>query len=123
MTPIELEQHNCLVHSLKAPTGMWTFTDRDERVHVVRVAGSFSSNLGESIQRMAKLGHGISMHPRYMVENDLRENRLQEILTDYRSEGLDIYAIAQSKRHLPYKVRLFVDHLRQWFKHAEWKQS
>ncbi|ANN75725.1 LysR family transcriptional regulator [Bordetella flabilis] len=122
LTPKDLENHNCLIHSLKAPTGTWTFTDRRNNTHVVHVAGSFSSNLGESILHLAKLGHGISMHPRYMVENDLRAKAVEVLMPEYRPEGLDIYAIVQSKRHLPYKVRLFVEHLRAWFKDADWKQ-
>lgn len=119
-TPKDLENHNCLIHNLKAPTGNWTFTNGDDNTHVVRVAGSFNSNLGESILHLAKLGHGIAMHPRYMVERDLEEKRLQVLLPDYEPEGLDIYAIVQTKRHLPYKVRLFVEHLRLWFKDADW---
>jgi DNA-binding transcriptional LysR family regulator len=122
VTPKDLENHNCLIHALKAPTGMWTFTDARGDTHVVQVTGSFNSNLGEAILHLAKLGHGISMHPRYMVENDLRANQLQVLLPGYQPEGLDIYAIVQTKKHLPYKVRLFVNHLRQWFKDAEWKQ-
>jgi DNA-binding transcriptional LysR family regulator len=121
-TPKDLEAHNCLVHSLKAPTNMWTFTDARNNTQVAHVSGTFNSNLGESILHLAKLGHGISMHPRYMVESDLRAGNLQVLMPDYRPEGLDIYAIVQSKRHLPYKVRLFVAHLRRWFKDAEWKQ-
>jgi hypothetical protein len=27
----------------------------------------------------------------------------------------------QSKKYLPYKVRLFVDHLRTWFRDTDWK--
>jgi DNA-binding transcriptional LysR family regulator len=121
-TPKDLEKHNCLVHNLKAPTGTWSFTDPRNNTQVVHVSGSYASNLGESILHLAKLGHGISMHPRYMVENDLRAGTLEVLMPEYRPEGLDIYAIVQSKRHLPYKVRLFVEHLRQWFKDADWKQ-
>lgn len=122
VTPKDLEQHNCLVHSLKAPTNMWTFTDPRNNTQVVHVSGTFSSNLGESIMHLARLGHGISMHPRYMVESALRAGDLRVVMPEYRPEGLDIYAIVQSKRHLPYKVRLFVEHLRRWFREAEWKQ-
>jgi DNA-binding transcriptional LysR family regulator len=120
--PADLAHHNCLVHNLKAPTNIWTFTDAENEMHAVRVSGSFSSNLGESILNLAKRGHGVSMHPRYMVENDLKQNNLRVLMPDYKPQGLDIYAIVQSKRHLPYKVRLFVDHLREWFEEADWKQ-
>ncbi|MDS1138815.1 LysR family transcriptional regulator [Pusillimonas sp. SM2304] len=119
-TPKDLEQHNCLVHSLKAPTGSWTFRGQNGEMHVARVSGSFDSNLGESILHMAKLDHGIAMHPRYMVEKQLKSKSVEIVLPDYMPEGLDIYAIVQSKKHLPYKVRLFVNHLREWFKDTDW---
>ena len=117
----DLSHHNCLVHNLKAPTGIWTFIDAQQETHTIRVGGTMNSNLGEAILHMAKMGHGISMHPRYMVENDLRENRLQVLLPAYQPQGLDIYAIVQSKKHLPHKLRLFVEHLREWFKDTDWR--
>ena len=123
-TPSTLEdlcRHNCLVHNLKAPTGIWTFIDAQQETQTIRVGGTMNSNLGEAILHMAKLGHGISMHPRYMVENDLRDNRLEVLLPDYEPQGLDIYAIVQSKKHLPHKLRLFVEHLREWFKETDWR--
>lgn len=118
--PKDLEKHNCLVHSLKAPTGSWAFKDKHGDVHIARVSGSFDSNLGESILHMATLHHGIAMHPHYMVDEYIKSRSLEAILPDYRPEGLDIYAIVQSKRHLPYKVRLFVEHLRDWFRQTQW---
>lgn len=121
-TPQDLERHNCLVHNLKAPTGQWSFTDAQLNTHVVRVAGSFNSNLGECILNMAKLGDGVSMHPRYMVERDLAGGTLQVLLPGYEPEGLDIHAIVQTRRNQPDKVRLFVEHLRNWFKNADWKR-
>lgn len=122
-SPRDLARHNCLIHSLKAPTGIWNFTDRDGNPHPVVVNGSMNSNLGEAILHAARLGHGISMHPRYMVDTYLESGALQIVLPDYQPEGVDIYAVVQTKRHLPYKVRLFVEHLRHWFKHADWTQS
>ena len=53
--PQDLERHNCLVHNLKAPTGQWSFTDAQSNTHVVRVAGSFNSNLGEALMNMTCL--------------------------------------------------------------------
>lgn len=121
-TPQDLERHNCLVHSLKAPTGQWSFVDAQSNSHVVRVGGSFNSNLGEAILNMAKLGGGISMHPRYMVEKDLADGTLKILLPGYEPEGLDIHAIVQTKRNQPDKVRLIVEHLRNWFRDADWKR-
>ena len=121
--PKDLEQHNCLVHQLKAATGNWLFTDKEGEAHTVHVGGDFNSNLGEAILHLVKAHHGISMHPRYMVDDDVRAGKLEVLLPKYRCEDLDIYAIVQSKRYLPFKVRLFVDHLRNWFQHRDWSTS
>lgn len=122
-SPKDLARHNCLIHYLKAPTGIWNFTDRDGNSHAVTVNGSMNSNLGEAILHSVRMGCGISMHPRYMVDSYLESGALVVLLPDYQPEGLDIYAVVQTRRHLPYKVRLFVEHLRQWFKHADWTRS
>lgn len=118
--PADLKRHNCLVHSLKAPTGSWHFTGDGGEPHTVQTSGSFSSNLGESLLHLARRHYGISMHPRYMVEELISQGRLQVVLPDYKCQGLEIYAVVQSKRYLPYKVRLFVDHLRTRFQDTNW---
>lgn len=121
--PGELKRHNCLVHMLKAPTLSWEFTDAGGKLHRVQVGGNFSSNLGESLRHLAQRDYGISMHPRYMVEELIGQKRLRVVLPDYKCEGLDIYAVIQSKRYLPYKVRLFIDHLRNYFQDVNWSSA
>lgn len=120
LLPVDLKKHNCLMHTLKAPTSVWQFTDAHDRMHSVQVSGTFTSNLGESLLHLARRHYGISMHPRYMVEELIRQGQLQIVLPEYRCEGLDIYAVIQSKRYLPYKVRLFIDHLRAYFQDTDW---
>ncbi len=118
--PADLKKHNCLLHSLKAPTGFWQFTGEEGEPHTVQTSGSFNSNLGESLLQLARRHYGISMHPRYMVEELISQGRLQVVLPNYKCQGLEIYAVVQSKRYLPYKVRLLVDHLRVHFQDTNW---
>jgi DNA-binding transcriptional LysR family regulator len=118
--PSDLKHHNCLIHTLKAPTGLWQLTGAGGQTHSVQIGGSFTSNLGESLLHLAQRHYGIAMHPRYMVEDLITQGQLQIVLPDYKCQGLDIYAVVQSKRYLPYKVRLFVDHLRAHFQNVNW---
>lgn len=118
--PVDLKQHNCLLHTLKAPIGQWQLTGPDGQSHTVQLSGTFNSNMGESILHLVRRDYGISMHPRYMVEDLITQGQLQVVLPDFKCQGLDIYAVVQSKRYLPYKVRLFVDHLRTHFQHVNW---
>ncbi|ETF04093.1 transcription regulator protein [Advenella kashmirensis W13003] len=121
--PTDLKRHNCLVHTLKTPSSSWQFTDTHGQLHRVQVSGSFTSNLGESLRHLAQRHYGISLHPRYMVEELIAAGGLRVVLPEYQCEGLDIYAVIQSKRYLPYKVRLFIAHLRNHFKDTNWTSS
>ena len=114
ITPQDLIMHDCLVHALKSPTNFWTFMGAEGKKSV-RVSGSMRSNFGEPLRHAALLGHGISMHPSYMVAQDVKENRLRIVLPAYAPSGLDIYAMYPSRRNLPGRVRLFLEFLREQF--------
>ena len=122
-TPEALSQHDCLINALKSPTNFWTFMGPEGRKSV-RVSGPMRSNFGEPLRHAALLGHGISMHPNYMVMRDIRENRLQVVLPAYQPTGLDIYAVYPSRRNMPDRVRLFLEFLRERFQNtAEWQSE
>jgi len=113
--PAELARHNCLVHYLKSPTSIWRMAGPDGEASV-RVRGSISSNFGEALKHAALLGHGISMHPYYMVSEDLAAERLKVVLPRYEPSGLDIYVIFSSRQNLPLRVRKFLEFLKDWAK-------
>ncbi len=115
LSPADLDRHNCLVHSLKSPTGIWRFTSKAGEVSV-RVSGSVRSNFGEALKQAALLGHGISMHPTYMVSEDIKAKRLSMVLPDYQPLGLDIYVVYLTRDHLPARTRRFLEFLKRWAK-------
>jgi DNA-binding transcriptional LysR family regulator len=120
-TPEELSDHDCLVHALKSPTSIWTLTGPGGRKSV-RVSGTMRSNFGEPLRHAALLGCGISMHPTYMVAQDVQDERLKVVLPAYRPTGLDVYAVYPSRRNMPGRVRLFLEFLRDRFRNtAEWQ--
>ena len=119
----ELARHRCLVHSLKSPTGTWRASGPGGEASV-RVRGPICSNIGEPLRHAALLGHGIAMHPFYMVSEDLARGRLQVVLPDHEPQGLEIYVIFASRQGLPVRVRRFVEFLREWAKTPpDWAES
>ncbi|WJR77284.1 LysR family transcriptional regulator [Bradyrhizobium sp. NP1] len=112
--PRDLAQHNCLVHSVKAPTGIWQFR-RGADAFRVRVSGSLSSNFGDAIRSAALVGAGISMHPMYMVDDDIRSGGLRVVMAEYIPTSLEIRAV-YTRRDLPLRVSLFLEHLHGWLK-------
>lgn len=115
----DLTRHNCLVHNLKSPTNIWRFTGprTDEKGGAeasIRVRGSIASNFGEALQHAARLGHGISLHPYYMVSDDLKARRLVVVLPEYEPLELDITILSSSRQSLPARVRKFLEFLQDW---------
>ena len=115
----ELAQHDCMVHSLKSPTNVWSFTGPNGN-ESVRVKGTIRANFGEPLLQAVLLGHGISMHPRYMADQFLQEGRLRILLEDYEPTSLDVYAVFPGRKNMPTRVRTFLDFLKAGFENAQW---
>ncbi len=109
----DLARHNCLVHTVKSPTGIWRFGTPDGEASV-RVRGTLCANFGDVLHHAALLGEGLSVHPRYMLQADLEAGRLIDVLPETPPLPLDVVALYSSRRHLPSRVRLLLDYLRQW---------
>ena len=111
--PEELARHDCLVHTLKAPTARWHFTGPAGDAWV-RVRGPLRSNLGEALRGAALHGLGLSIHPWYMVSEDIARGRLRIVLPAHAPTRLDIHVIYSARRNQPQRVRVFLDFLRRW---------
>lgn len=55
------------------------------------------------------------MHPTYMVADDIREGRLRHVMPAWQPAVLDVFAVFPSRRHLPTRVRVFIDFLKARF--------
>lgn len=110
---LDLAQHECLVNTQKSPTSTWRFT-RAGQEQSVRVRGSFRSSYGEALQQACIRDQGLSIHPHYMVEDDIAAGRLVEVLPDSPPICLDIYVIYPARDNVPKRVRALLDYLRVW---------
>ncbi|MFN3209907.1 MAG: LysR family transcriptional regulator [Roseovarius sp.] len=110
--PQDLTAHECLVHRLKSPSGIWTFDEEEQ----VRVRGALSSNMGEMLRTAAIAGEGVSIHPTYMIADELRSGALERVLPSHRAEEMTIYAVYPERRFRPERERAFLDFLRKWLR-------
>ena len=113
-TIADLADHDCLVHMLKSPTGQWLFSEAG-RVSSLEVTGPLVADFGEALRSAALLGEGISMHPTYMVADDIAAGRLTVVLPSITPAGLSIHAIYPQKT-VPARVRTFLDFLVKWLR-------
>lgn len=117
----DLAQHNCLIHTLKSPTGRWTFKTRAGMTSV-KVSGTLSSDFGEALRSAALLGQGIAMHPTYMVKEDIKSGSLRLVLPKVKVEEYSIFAL-YPQRNAPKRVKLLIDFLRTWVRNASDKDD
>ncbi len=115
----DLARHNCLVHTIKSSSGTWRFAGPP--AEEVRVRGTVRSNLGDALRQAAVLGAGISVHPTYMVAEDIRAGRLEVVLPQHEPEELEIYVVFSTRRNMPARVRHMLEFLKEWaLKPPEW---
>jgi hypothetical protein len=58
---------------------------------------------------------GIAILPSYLIGRDTTRGKLVRLLGDYRLPQVEINIAYPSRRHLPAKVRTFIDHLVEHF--------
>lgn len=109
-TPADLAGHNCL--SLGQQRG-WVFRDPESAaVETVKVSGNFECNDGAVLHEWALAGRGLAWRSLWEVGRDLKEGRLTSVLDAWQAPPMGIYAVFPQRRHLPLRVRLFIDLLK-----------
>jgi DNA-binding transcriptional LysR family regulator len=112
--PTFLADHNCL--SLRQQRG-WTLRVEDE-VRVVKVGGGFECNDGAVLHDWALAGKGLAWRSLWEVGADIKAGRLVTVLDEFAAPPVGIHAVVPQRRHLPLRVRSFIDLLK-----ARWRDS
>lgn len=110
--PNELKTHNCIVYTFNRSLNNWHFMDNDNEISVP-VQGVFRSNSGETNLEMALAGLGITQLPIWMIDKYLEMGDLIRILESFPTDTVPINAIYPHSRHIPLKVRCFVDFIQE----------
>ena len=111
----ELSNHRCL-HYMNTPHGdHWVFNDKGRRVKI-KNNWAFATNNGRALCEAAALGMGIIQAPKLSVIHYLENKQLVEILSEYRTPSLLIYATYLQRRFYPAKLTTFIEFLSNFFK-------
>lgn len=112
--PVDLTRHPCLlIRENEADYAVWRFEHRAQKqpVQSVKVSGSLSSNDGDVIKRMALDGHGVLYRSWWHVHQELECGDLIELMPEWRGTRADFYAVYSHSRHVPLRIRAFVEFL------------
>lgn len=113
--PADLARHQCLTLSSNASQARgWAFTIEGKLAHV-RPAGRIDCSDGQVLHDWCVAGHGIAWRSVWEVEAEVRAGRLVSVLDEFAAPPNGIYAVFAQRRHLPLRVRLWIDLLRQTY--------
>ncbi len=105
-------QHACLVLSSEASqTRGWAFTYDNELLHL-KPSGPLDCSDGQVLHAWCLQGQGIAWRSTWEVANDIAQGRLVPILEKYQAPANGIYALFIQRKHLPLRLRLWVDFLK-----------
>ena len=115
-TPADLEQHNCITWRDHPGHNTWAFRGPDG-VSKVRVSGNFFAKSADALVAASVAGLGLSLLPDWNMGTELRQQQLCAVLTDYEASpaASPIYAVHAHQRHVPPKIRVFIDFLVETF--------
>ncbi|CAN5904189.1 LysR family transcriptional regulator [soil metagenome] len=106
-TPSDLVDHACIVMGASR-AATWTF-EADGHTRAVAVLGRYAVTSIELVYRATLAGHGIAVVPAFLCAHDLAAGRLVRVLPSWSSGEVSIHLVYPSHRHLPARVRTFVD--------------
>jgi len=112
--PSELASHQVIAYSYWSGGDNWQFDGPDGPVNV-SINPWMHSNNGDTCRAIALAHQGVILQPTFLIGEDLAAGRLVEILPEYHSIELGIYAIYPTRKHVAPKVRALVEFLENQF--------
>lgn len=112
--PQDLKGHHILRYT-NLPGNTWHFSGPDGHRHSISLPVKISANNGDFLKSAALDGHGIINSPTFIVWQEIASGELVKIMDNYPIPALNAYAVYPQTRHLPRRVRLFIDFLKDKF--------
>ncbi len=126
--PSELMKFDCLTLSSDASqTRGWAFRvpkAEGEEVVYLRPGGPLDCSDGQVLHDWCLAGYGIAWRSTWEVEREVAAGQLAEVLGEFAAPPNGIYAVFPQRKHLPLRVRLWIDFLKHNYNQPDfWKAS
>ena len=122
--PEELARHNCLAFGASANVQRgWVF-QQDGRATTVKVGGNMECTDGAVLHEWCLGGYGLAWRSWWEVGQEIASSRLVTVLDEFQAPPIGIHAVFPQRKHLPLRVRLFIDHLKNTYGNpAYWRRA
>jgi DNA-binding transcriptional LysR family regulator len=112
--PDELAKHAIISYSYLSTKDEWRFTGPEGPVSV-KTNPCIHTNSGDTCRAAALSHQGVILQPTFLVGKDLADGSLVELMPEYQSAELGIYAVYPTRKHVSAKVRALIDFLSSHF--------
>ena len=117
--PTDLGKFACLTLSSDASqTRGWAFRVEGEVIHL-KPGGPLDCSDGQVLHDWCLDGYGIAWRSTWEVEAEIAAGRLVTVLSDFDAPPNGIYAVFPQRKHLPLRVRLWIDFLKHSYSQPE----
>jgi DNA-binding transcriptional LysR family regulator len=115
LIPNDLQKHECLIYKNQTTSPEnWKFSTRGIETNV-QVKGRYYTNDLDSLRQAALSDFGIAYLPRALVHRELLSGELINLLENYVSKHLGIYAVYPKAKQPDMKLKYLIDHLKLAF--------
>ncbi len=114
LNPDQLIRYNCLAISNDGSQPGWTFRQHGKNI-TLKIAGNMVCNDGAVLHDWALNGKGLAWRSIWEVGSEIESGQLVTVLDKFAAPGNAIYAMFLQRRHLPLRIRAFVDFLRHTY--------
>lgn len=114
LQPDELAGHTIIGYSHASAGNEWSFDGPAGRVSI-KTRPSILTNNGDTCRAAALAHQGVILQPTFLIGADLAAGTLVELMPEFRSIELGIYAIYPTRKHVAPKVRALIEFLAKRF--------
>ena len=98
--------------------------DRDHEVVYLKPGGPLDCSDGQVLHDWCLAGYGIAWRSTWEVESEIAAGLLVPVLGQFAAPANGIYAVFPQRKHLPLRVRLWIDFLKQnYSQSAYWRAA
>ncbi|WP_415887779.1 LysR family transcriptional regulator [Neptuniibacter sp. QD37_6] len=113
--PEDLARMPALCYGNLSQPDIWYFRDQENNTGSIKVPLRMRSTNGDALVEAAVAGLGILCEPSFIVHGAVKRGVLTPVLTDYQWYAMNIYAVYPHTKHVPARVRAFIDFLASYF--------
>ncbi|MDJ1656151.1 LysR family transcriptional regulator [Raoultella sp. Ech2A] len=111
----ELAQAEWVIHERLQTPLRWQLSGRDRKAidFEIKKIPRLSADSANALMAFALAGSGVALLPEWLVASALAQGRLVHLLPELSFPPQGVYAVYPDARHVPTRVRAFIDFLRQ----------